>query len=265
MISTLGTDPEIILVKNNKPHSAEGLVGGSKKEPMEVNQNLHVQEDGVLLEFNIRPAGYKGIFESSIGEAINTIKKMMETKGYQLSTLSAAKFPKKQLETDQAQTVGCDPDLSAWTLKWNEPWGLTNERYAGGHIHVGISQWEKENGPPVHEIVKWMDLTIGCRSVLYESATRRKLTYGQPGLFRPKPYGFEYRTPSNQWIFAKWSRELIWNQVDNAMELCRKNGPIESDSTLGKDIRKCIITHDVQLARTLMDWIERTASKRKAS
>jgi hypothetical protein len=39
--------------------------------------------------------------------------------------------------------------------------------------------------------------------------TVRARWYGQPGIFRPKPYGIEYRTPDNNWTSDTTSVESV--------------------------------------------------------
>ena len=45
---------------------------------------------------------------------------------------------------------------------------------------------------------------------------RREL-YGKAGAFRPKPYGVEYRTPSNIWIRSRDMRRCIFDLVQIAI------------------------------------------------
>jgi hypothetical protein len=45
----------------------------------------------------------------------------------------------------------------------------------------------------------------------------RRGIYGGAGSFRPKPYGMEYRTPSNNWTFDSATRQWVFMQVDRAL------------------------------------------------
>ena len=45
----------------------------------------------------------------------------------------------------------------------------------------------------------------------------RKQLYGKAGAYRPKPYGFEYRTLSNFWVFDKKLIEWVWRNTERAL------------------------------------------------
>ena len=69
-VLAVGADPELFLRrKDGTPQSSEGLVGGSKDEPLAIPglaDGFAVQEDNVTVEFNIPPAQTSTEFSNSI-------------------------------------------------------------------------------------------------------------------------------------------------------------------------------------------------------
>lgn len=56
---TLGSDPELLLLRDGVPHSVEGMLGGTKKNPLPIGNGNFIQEDGAALEYNTKPAKNK--------------------------------------------------------------------------------------------------------------------------------------------------------------------------------------------------------------
>ena len=55
----VGADPELFLldITTDQYKSAEGLIGGTKEEPVVISkEGFAIQEDNVMVEFNIPPA-----------------------------------------------------------------------------------------------------------------------------------------------------------------------------------------------------------------
>lgn len=206
----LGTDPELFLVKGTNYVSAVGVIPGTKEEPVTIPgmpPGFTMQHDNVALELGIPPAASAEEFSLFIHQALVGVKPVH--KGLSHAKTSLADFPKSELNTAEAQHFGCDPDFSAWTGKEN-PKPVPPKptiRSAGGHIHV-------ETKLPKEAVIRGMDLFISVPALLIDvgGADRRKF-YGRPGAYRPKPYGVEYRTPSNFWIFRATLREWVWNQT----------------------------------------------------
>ena len=205
---TIGFDPEFFLVDGNgKFISAVGLVGGSKDNPLPIGSGCAVQEDNVAIEFNTPAIELKGSVESvakQVHEHFQYVFKYIEEtvckpNGLHISKAASAIFDADQLQTEAAQTFGCDPDYNAYTGQENpKPKGPEGLRTCGGHIHIGYSNPDKETNTG---IILLMDRELGTQSVLDDSDSRRRLLYGKAGAHRHKPYGVEYRTLSNYWIF----------------------------------------------------------------
>lgn len=222
---TIGADPELFIrdSKTNKIVPAIGKVGGSKDNPRPVSSGA-VQEDNVMAEFNITPATNRNEFIRNIRTVMEQLESILNPQGLELdkSVISTHEFSDKDLESPAAQTFGCDPDMSVYTLKNNpkiSPKAVGNLRMCGGHIHVGFTD------PEVHpwlrvKTVLYMDLYVGLPLALLEPAeSKRHLFYGKAGSFRIKPYGVEYRTPSNIWLKNDKLMEFVYNASYDAAKL----------------------------------------------
>jgi len=215
---TIGCDPEIFLMNNQLQFkSAIGLLGGDKWFPRILSKDGHAcLEDNVAVEFNIPPCTSFESFKNEIKKTMQMIKEILpENLNY--NQKSAVSFPETELNCEQAWIFGCDPDYNAWTMEEN-PRPETDDknlRSAGGHIHVGSDVALKN---PV-EVVRAMDLFLGVPSItLDHNGVQRRKLYGKAGAFRIKPYGVEYRTLSNFWIFSdnliKWAYEGTQQALD---------------------------------------------------
>lgn len=201
----LGCDPEIFLQDiDGKLRASCGLIGGTKEAPMPLDAlglGYAVQEDNVAIEFNIPPAESAKQFQESIARTLEFLTNSIDGMyGLKLVNMSAASFPKDQLEHPAARVFGCDPDFNAWTGRRNPKPKAEDEtlRSCGGHVHVGGYDKSKLD---TRQIIKTMDAYLGVPSVLMDKGEMRKQLYGKRGAYRDKPYGCEYRTLSNFWIF----------------------------------------------------------------
>lgn len=217
----IGCDPEIFLADAaGALISAVNRVGGSKETPMPLpalGDGFAVQEDNVAVEFNIKPAGDAEEFKSSIKKTVDLLSTLVGHQGLHFVNLSAASFPEDQLNTPQARMFGCDPDYDVWARAKNpRPESRDkNLRSCGGHVHVGYEFADQEQKALM---VKAMDLYLAVPSVFMDTGELRKELYGKAGAFRFKPYGLEYRTLSNYWIFNDRLIEWVWKQTDRALD-----------------------------------------------
>lgn len=211
----VGTDTEVFLrdQQTKQPVPAIGLIGGTKHNPKQVPElsaGFCVQEDNVMLEYNVPPAKTKGQFVSNIMVMNNYLTQMLGRKGLFADICSSMEFTKKQLDHPQAQEMGCEPDWDVWSRMVN-PSPKENDlmktvRTSGGHLHISFSVDGKpmtnseQDGIYLKEpLIKALDLTLGLPSFTFDRDTRRRQLYGKHGAFRNKDYGIEYRTLSNFW------------------------------------------------------------------
>lgn len=238
----LGADPEIF-VRNkstNMLESAFGLIGGTKSAPLKV-ANGAVQVDGMALEFNIDAAGSEAEWVKNIDSVMSTLASMVPD--HILAAIPVADFGYEYIKAqpDAAKELGCDPDYDAWLVAQNpRPNGDNPFRTAAGHIHFGIIE---TNDAPVDdgEYISWiaskvreLDFHLALPSLFYDADAKRRELYGKAGAFRPKSYGYEYRTLSNQWLgsdaLKRWAyqaSQAACEAMDKGICLVDKYGDIQ--------------------------------------
>jgi len=250
---TKGCDPELFL-KNTKTGqliSSIGLIGGSKDFPMPIGNGCAVQEDNVAVEFNIPPCNNAKDFIDSINFNKAYLKRKAESLGLELLIQPSAVFDDEQLATPAAKVFGCDPDFNAWkdgAINPRPKCKNKNLRSAGGHIHIAVP-----DGVDIIEVVKAMDLFVGCQMLEFDHDEDRRLLYGKAGAYRKKSYGVEYRTASNAWIETDERMQWAWDQTDKAVDFVVNGGVITEEQ--GKLIQKCINESDADaLAQLKMEF-----------
>jgi hypothetical protein len=220
-LKAVGADPEFFLFdpKNKNPIPAIGMIGGTKDRPQFINEDgfSAIQEDNVMVEFNIKPARTAEEFVDNVLVVRNYLDIKCKILGMEPLIVPHAEFEPAMLKHPQAQAIGCLADFSAWTWRQNVPLtpiDLGLVRVAGGHIHVSYSY---KDGDPQrndqHEVVRMLDLAVGVPAVVLDEDAVRRRFYGKAGCFRPKKYGVEYRTASNFWIAHRDMIEWTFNQV----------------------------------------------------
>lgn len=193
---------------------AVGLLGGTKEAPEPLDKlpkGFAVQEDNVMAEFNIPPAANYNKFTVNMRAAVQGVKELLSNKytdrSLTLSFVPDVRFSAKDLDSPQAKLIGCEPDCDAYqggNLRDGVP-ELTNWRSAGGHIHLG-----GDFQCPDFVAALFADACIGlCANAVGMSPTKRADWYGKPGIFRPKSYGIEYRSPNCMWADRKDTTMLV--------------------------------------------------------
>jgi hypothetical protein len=169
--ATIGADIELFLMDKSTKEivSAEGLIKGTKHEPFNFDPKhkfFATSLDNVEAEFCIPPVSIDDK-EAFIANILYTIDYLNKTIPEALCTvaLPAAHLDDKWLQTENAQTFGCEPDCCVWTRTMNESPKAEdpNLRSAGGHIHIGYEDPSVETS---ELLVKAMDLFVGVPSVL---------------------------------------------------------------------------------------------------
>jgi hypothetical protein len=213
---TIGTDPELFVKKDGEFHSAHGLVAGTKYEPQVVNKGA-VQVDGMALEFNTDPASSFDEFNTNINTVLTELRALVP-KEFEFCVTPTATFTKEHMEQqpEEALELGCEPDYCAYTGKANiKPNAEQDFRTGAGHVHIGVdkklSEFEKRR------LVVLCDLFIGLPSLKWDSDKKRRSMYGKAGCYRSKPYGIEYRTPSNVWLKTRANRKKVYDGAVRAV------------------------------------------------
>ena len=247
---SLGADPEFFLLDttSNTIVSAEGLIGGTKDQPIPISENGHaIQEDNVMAEFNIPPCIDAKTFNRELKFVIDSINDRLP--GHLVPCIKPSnEFDESVLTSEQAKMFGCDPDYNVWEMRENKaPEASTTLRTCGGHIHVGYADHTMEDS---EFIIQAMDLFLGVPSIIMDTDTRRREMYGKAGSFRFKDYGVEYRTLSNFWIATENLRKWAFNNTMKAIEWLNAGG--EFSEQLQERIVDCINNQNVELARELV-------------
>ena len=264
-LQTIGVDAEVFLKDKNTDEviSAEGYIKGTKYRPRrfdKTNKWFSTQLDNVLAEFTIAPAKTVDEFIGGISKALTHIKTILPTNVEPLICASA-NLNEKYLQTPQARMFGCDPDFNAYT-------GFINEkpfcedytlRSCGSHIHLGYKGIEVKFKNDIFSyqvdkqrsnLVKALDLFISVPLVIMEPDSDRKLLYGKAGAFRPKPYGLEYRTPSNWYLSNKKLIKWAFNNTKRAFNLFVREGDFSDN--LAQYIQEVINTNNKAAAKDLI-------------
>ena len=265
----IGADPELFLRENGKAISAFGMVEGTKESPHKTSNGAY-QVDGMALEFNIDPVPTQGCFEQFNINIINTVKAMKarvaengEGKRYTFAIQPTQDFDPEYLanQPKEALELGCDPDFNAYTGEENpRPDGERPFRTAAGHVHVGwgadIPIDNEEHREICNNFVKMLDATVGMFMTVIDRDPRRREMYGKAGACRYKPYGVEYRTPSNVWIINRDRRQVMYNLVRIAINKMSQGSTVEAVTTLTEEQIQNVINNGEHLvARAVVDKI----------
>lgn len=229
-IILIGADPEFGLVdtKAMRAASAHDIVPGTKDEPFKIRKGA-IQADGCMVEFNINPADTADKFVGNIEGVLKSIRRRVSKK-YEFNFSPVVKFDKFYFDKipDDPKALGCTPDYNAWNNSSMNPTpvpanGNETMRTCSGHIHIGWTKgadvtnrshlWDCEL------VIKALDNIILPFIKLWDHDTERAALYGKPGAYRPKPYGCEWRVPSNAWLnhpkVWPWLFEAITYVVNN--------------------------------------------------
>lgn len=264
MTFLIGADPEIFVRKNGVPVSAHGLVSGTKKEPLKTSLGA-VQVDGMALEFNIDPTPLEDFegFNLKIVRTIADLRELVPDYNFNISPVQEFSPEYMEKQPEEAKELGCDPDFNAYTKAANpRPDGDRPFRTGAGHVHIGwgadIPVDNEEHIGICADFIKMCDATIGMFMTCIDRDPRRRDLYGKAGAFRPKPYGVEYRTPSNVWIKNRDRRWLMHTFVKRAVQAMTGGVTIESmTGNSSEGIQEIINTGNVEAAERACNYLLR--------
>jgi len=212
MSVTLGADPEMFVAdEQGMVRAVCGKLGGTKGAALDIGEGVGLQEDNVMVEYNIAPQTSARHFALAIETARTRVMDFVRTKmgqNYTASTVCTAEFPAEELASKQAMVFGCSPDFDAYAKGAAAPpvdrdtlvTPAGAYRFAGGHVHIG---YENPNKVPDFVVTALCDATMGLSSILdRDEQGMRRWLYGAAGRYRPTDYGIEYRVLSNYWTFS---------------------------------------------------------------
>lgn len=241
---TIGTDPEIILFQNGAPISSQrAKVPGKKGRPVFFGELGAIHRDNALLELNVPPS----VSEDEFVNRHNALLEFVHTKvpGVDYYHKASVHYLENDLRHPEVLNFGCEPDDCVWGEREgiNAAAALSSFRCAGGHVHIGyIGPTEAMNSA----VVRACDLYLGLPSLFMDNDRERRNLYGQAGKFRTKPYGVEYRTLSNFWLWREDYMRWVFRNAKRAYEMADK---IEVPS----QVEDIINNYDLGAARALIE------------
>lgn len=220
----LGSDPELF-TRNaaGQVSSVSGLLGCDKWNKRLVSEDIRLQEDNVLVEFDINPHNNFAAFNDNLIRGIEACRLAVADVDHELAPgISSHIFTLDELNgfNKGVWEFGCEPDFNALTGSMNPKPKAADVglRTAGGHVHIGyVGEGFSMDLDQSQAIVGVMcDFFLGLPSLILDPDDRRRELYGKAGAIRKKSYGMEYRTLSNFWIFDEVNRRLVWDQAHKA-------------------------------------------------
>jgi hypothetical protein len=246
-----GSDFECILFDvTGRPFPACGIFGGTKENPKVLSPDgIAVQEDNVLLEANTPVCKDRNEWVKNIERTLRSISQLIPPTLFINQETCTAEYDPALLNSPQAQTFGCDPDLNAWDGTRNPRPTSTNKRLRSAAAHVHIS-WAEPTDEDRFSLIRASDIFVVLPSLKESTDRKRRELYGKAGAFRMKDYGVEHRVLDNYWIFDKVLRERVYDRYIQAIDFVNKGGQISKED--GEKIQKAINTYDYTLAKELM-------------
>lgn len=219
---TVGADPEFFVLRGRHFISGHHFQCGTKEEPMPT-AHTHLQNDGVALECNVRPARTQDDFVKNCQAAISDLREFVKQKDQQADIIAKPSIfigsKKLSMLPPHIRALGCTPDADAYIQRYrNPPDAQAPFRTGSGHVHIGWTEDEDTNIKSGHgqlcmRLVQELDYYLGLPSLLWDNDTRRRSLYGTPGSCRVKHYGVEYRVLSNKWLENTETIQYVFQQT----------------------------------------------------
>lgn len=246
---TVGCDPEFFVTRDGKIVASQDIIPGTKHEPHWLTGGA-IHRDNILGELAMSPASTEDMFVSNLYSVIDQAKQILLEHDADMLWQPSAFVDDSCLQHYEAMEFGCDPDWDCWNYtkpSTPNPLDAGNLRSSGGHAHVGFEYEDREDQ---FRAAGSLDVYLGLPSVLFDSDKLRRNLYGKSGRFRPKPYGIEYRTLSNQWLNSESLIRWVYRQAVLGVNE-RHNNPISSSKDVA-ELQRIINTSDSDAAQS---WV----------
>ncbi len=258
---TIGADPEMFVEDENGVvvPSFKFLPSKAKHLKYEGDQSGMLYWDGFQAEFNVYGVGtcmdgltgylrwgLKALYEQ-------TIKFNPKAK---ISVKSVMDIPPEMMKETAPEhaAFGCLPSLNIYGHEGLKADGQdVLYRTAGGHIHFGIGDINKDEDKILH-IMKALDAVLGVAAVsLFAKIDepRRRQMYGLAGEYRLPKHGLEYRTLSNAWLCHPLAANIVFDLGRSALMFGEKK-LLKYWKGNSKETAEVINTHDVTKAREIL-------------
>lgn len=206
--------------------------------------------DNMNCEIAINPVSTLDEFKSHTDALLGLVR----SEGFEPVCTPMVRYDDRFLSHPDALVSGCNPDLSAYLRQENDAPDfaeMDGTRSCGAHIHLGYLDEPEYQNVDSFNLAKWMDLHLCLPLLKHEEKSDRRKLYGGPGCLRDKPYGIEYRTLSNVWLFDDDKREFIWAASHKALESASKMD--FEDVADWWEVPIAIQEHDVEAAGRILD------------
>lgn len=260
----LGSDTELFVMnpQTGKMSSVAGVLGADKFNKKAVASDVRIQEDNVLIEWDINPHNNLDSFLTNIESAHSLSKEEANKFNLQIvDGVCSHIYTEEDLKTfhKDAFLFGCEPSFNALTGAMNEKPESKNVglRTAGGHIHFGYNHIQEVTQQSNQILGVMCDYFLGLPSLLLDTDTQRRELYGKAGEVRFKEYGVEYRTLSNFWTFDKTNIKFVWDQCQKAYSRLSNNSFMEIVSIISpEEVQAVINRNDKKMAEQYIKLIK---------
>lgn len=198
---TVGSDPEFFFVRDGKVIPSTEVIS---------EETENVKRDGFQGELNPKSNSCREVAGANIARAVTKAQTIARRVGASVSFGMSTVIDDDVWKRTGAslKRFGCNPTVNVHEDKFVRSTGMREKfRSCGGHVHLGLNTKARKK---VNQLIQVMDIVVGNTCVLIDrdpaNARRRKI-YGRAGEHRIKPYGVEYRVPSNFWLkhYKLWS------------------------------------------------------------
>lgn len=263
-LAKLASDPEMFAqsLETGRLTSVAGMLGADKHNKKSLTDDVRIQEDNVLVEFDINPHSNFEDFNVNMQLGVDLCRKEVAKIGQDVAVgISSHIFSAEELQSfhKSAFEFGCEPDYNALTGMRNPKPAAADAglRTAGGHIHFGYDQHQPVDTDSQKILGVMCDYFLGLPAMLIDEDDRRRELYGKAGACRFKPYGIEYRTLSNFWVFEEAKRQWAWAQAQKAYESMSSGQFSELILIVSpEDVQRVINNNDRKMAEQLVFRLE---------
>lgn len=260
---TLGADPEIAVVNNTtgKIVPAWEITKGIKLgEKQRLNRSTSIHADGVALEYNFDPVPIDQFIQAH-RVALSAVSDFLSANDCSYIIRPEINgWSKDALLHPLATETGCSEDYDAYAEETDKPRPKVKlegeSRFFGGHIHIGY-----DGAIPPWAMVRLLDVFAYLPILKTDNQMGRVKLYGLPGLFRPKPYGVEYRTPSNFWVQGRTSQQIFFANIRGLFNALENHLPEVNawfKDTNWEEVREVMTSRD---SKNLSRWWKGNAGK----
>lgn len=219
---TFGADPEFHLMDllTHKVTSALSVLKTTKAAPIDLGDGIKLYADNALAEAAFPPAvGPEAITEQIRDVFIRIIERIGKT--HDLLHQAYITYPKEELADKSLWEAGCNPNYDAWNENRQNAAAKFRDGGRTGSFHLHIGHDGLDTMDKKVQMVKLMDIVVGCASVIFDrdpTAMKRRELYGRAGENRSTDYGIEYRVLGNSPLHSPITTRLVWDLTQYAVD-----------------------------------------------